>query len=689
MAYSTDIKDYYRRAWGLEDRPGFKYGGSWADWKVNYEDQMTFEEYLQDDNITKKPHFLDRKAKGGRIRGAGPLAIAPALAPGLAEALGISIATLGGWAGAQKVQNYIEENPEHARKVWSVLDPSTAIASTLTNLLKRPKDESKKEIVERIETIKKEPDQEPPKGPKWEDYFEIAEKATYDFAESRWKKKAIKSLKKHFDNKSWNEKPIITGSHQAGTRKSVLPNKNKWFFEGLNDYSKEKHGGNLKSAIRELSGETDQKKINSIYQSITQAGERRDYIFERGGKKLISDIKPSETIYKFTDLTTNLRENPKLLDERVESFDKNKVYNRKQLFDIFGIESEDRRTQNFVMEVLKDNGAKYFPLPGGNKGFKLKDAKKALDLYSAGKLKNWERRGEGSARIKRSDFREKWDPGISNFGTQLYRGMRKVFNTLKIGDTKLYLPNSTSEIGHNPIPISYGDQFDFLKNKKVKNKLFKLSNTTWQDQDINREILMDGQGKLLKPLNIIEKYWGKKVTKNNIKELGDAVVLLNSYYDDVSEKASKAAKESGFINKDVIGRLKFTVPQIGETVGEQSIDVDMSKVDPKFIIGNVDLINSDAIKYDDLSKDEKIMFGQNVIDQKIEQIKDFYKDAEYGEDIIEDMIEAFLVGHMGEGEYGKASTGLLERFLATQEKIEKKAEGGLSGVDYYIMNRYR
>ena len=49
MAYSTDIKDYWRRAWGLKDRPGFKYGGSGADWKVNYEDQMTFEEYLQMD----------------------------------------------------------------------------------------------------------------------------------------------------------------------------------------------------------------------------------------------------------------------------------------------------------------------------------------------------------------------------------------------------------------------------------------------------------------------------------------------------------------------------------------------------------------------------------------------------------------------------------------------------------------
>ena len=62
MAYSTDIKDYYRRAWGLGDRVPFKYGGPWADWKVNYEAQMSFEEYLQDDNIVKKLHALDKKS---------------------------------------------------------------------------------------------------------------------------------------------------------------------------------------------------------------------------------------------------------------------------------------------------------------------------------------------------------------------------------------------------------------------------------------------------------------------------------------------------------------------------------------------------------------------------------------------------------------------------------------------------
>ena len=540
------------------------------------------------------------------------------------------------------------------------------------NFLK--KDESKKDIVERIETIKKEP--KPPKRPKWKDYFQIAEKVTFDVAERRWSKKASKLLKNYFDNKAWNEKPIVTGSVQDGTRKSIIPGKNTWFYEGLNDYAKEKHGGNLKSAIRALSGETDQKKINSIYQSITQAGDRRGYIFEKGGRELVSDIEPAETIYKFTELTTNLRENPKLLDERVKSFDKNKVYNRKQLFDIFGIESGDRRTHNFVMEVLKDKGKiKYFPLPGGTKGFKLKDAKKALDLYSSGKQKNWEHRGEGSSRIRRSDFREKWDSGITNFSSQLYKGMRKVFKNLKIGDTKLYLPDSTSQVGHNPIPLAYGDQFDFLKNKKVKNKLFKLGNITWQDRDINRDVLMDEQGKLLEPLNIIEKYWGKKVTKNNIQDLNNARVLLQNYFRDVSDDAKGAAKGTSYVKSNVIGDFVFNVPQMGETIGEGSISVDMSKVDPRYIIGNVDLINPDAIKYNDLSKDEKIQFGQNVIDQKIKQIKDFYKDAGYGVDIIEDMIDALLVGHLGEGEHGKASKGLLERFLATQNRIDKAVGG--------------
>ena len=111
MPYSTDIKDYYRRAWGLKDRVPFKYGGSWADWKTNFSDQMTFEEYLQMDLKTKKPHILDRKADGGRIGLRSGTATLPYLTRGwsrpgvhkawtkekLAEALGGSTIAAGAY----------------------------------------------------------------------------------------------------------------------------------------------------------------------------------------------------------------------------------------------------------------------------------------------------------------------------------------------------------------------------------------------------------------------------------------------------------------------------------------------------------------------------------------------------------------------------------------------------------------
>ena len=160
-------------------------------------------------------------AKGGRVKGAGPLLLAPALAPGLAKALGITIGGLGAWAGAQKVQNYLEKNPEHAQKVWSVLDPSTAIASTLSNLLKRPKDESKEEIVERIETIKKEPNQEPPEDP-WDPnkLLEILESTTYNIAESRVKRKAWNYVQQKI-----NERAIELGKkypHEPLKRRNIL-----------------------------------------------------------------------------------------------------------------------------------------------------------------------------------------------------------------------------------------------------------------------------------------------------------------------------------------------------------------------------------------------------------------------------------------------------------------------------------
>ena len=113
MKYSTDIKDYYRRAWGLGDRVPFKYGGTWADWASNYEDQMTFEEYLKDDTIVKKLHILDKKAEGGKVRKRHAIGLAIPIYTGLAALTGITI---------NAAQNYLNNNPAIYNKLASNFD---------------------------------------------------------------------------------------------------------------------------------------------------------------------------------------------------------------------------------------------------------------------------------------------------------------------------------------------------------------------------------------------------------------------------------------------------------------------------------------------------------------------------------------------------------------------------------------
>jgi len=207
MPYSTDIKDYYRRAWGLEDRPKFKYGGSWADWMTNFSDQMTFEEYLQMDIKTKKPHALDEKADGGRIRKKF-------------NSGGMEIQTL----------NPLFPTKDPTSDDFKPLDvpgaiiPPLAIGAGAKRLkdifFSKNKDESKEEIVERIETIKKQPDQEPPEDP-WDPnkLLEVLESTTYNIAETRLKNKAMNYLDKKINERALELGPKIK---DYAKRKNIL-----------------------------------------------------------------------------------------------------------------------------------------------------------------------------------------------------------------------------------------------------------------------------------------------------------------------------------------------------------------------------------------------------------------------------------------------------------------------------------
>jgi hypothetical protein len=256
------------------------------------------------------------------------------------------------------------------------------------------------------------------------------------------------------------------------------------FFENINKYSKEKHGGNLRRAIADLTDTTDKKQLNNVYQQITQAGERKGFTFDRTGKGLQSNIPQSKVPIDLNTLTTALRTNTGILDNRIKELkglDLNKVYNKKELADIIGlkraVDTSDRaqvRKDNFLMELLLDQGLKYKDIPGGKVGFTAKETIDALKDYSKNKMLNYESRSySGNLRKKSTEsykLRSKIEgKDYMNLQTQI----NKSFTRTLLNDD-LYLPNSVAEFGHNPVPVALTEKIKMLNNPKLAKKIFKI-----------------------------------------------------------------------------------------------------------------------------------------------------------------------------------------------------------------------
>ncbi len=190
-----------------EPRTGFKDGNGVYDEKellgkrVN---ELMDEGY--DFGEAVKQAMKEGYAKGGRIGFSAGTLVAPVLTYpftlGLAQILGVATAGVGATELSGVVANKIKENPE-------VLETPQAkaimmsLGITPTNLFKKPKDESKKEIVGRIESIKKEPDQEPPEDPfDPNKLLEVLESTTYNIAETRLKNKAMNYLEKKINERA-------------------------------------------------------------------------------------------------------------------------------------------------------------------------------------------------------------------------------------------------------------------------------------------------------------------------------------------------------------------------------------------------------------------------------------------------------------------------------------------------------
>ena len=488
----------------------------------------------------------------------------------------------------------------------------------------KDKDKDQKDI---IPSDDKTPDQQPPEGP---DFTELS----------------LELLKESVKNREYDK---------------------EGFFENINKYSLDNHAGNLKKAISELTGSTG-KELHNVYQQITQAGERKGFTFDRAGKALTSNIPKINNPIDLNVLTNTLKRDPTSIDSRIKELklDKNKIYNRLELQDILGLDTTNRRKNNFFFEILKDQGLVASELPGGKMGYKINDVVKTIKDYSTNKLTNYEARSTSENLRQTSKDKMKYrlqtDKGLVNFMYELNKNMRK--NLIPFKDERAYIPNSTAEAGHNPVPVNFIKDVKFLKNKDIKNKLFSIQNMTWQFSEVNRDLLRDTQGGLLTHLQTLDKYFGKTKTEKNAAEIDKAAEGIVKYFESLPGKLKNIKDElyqSDFVEENTFGKLVFNNPKIGEKITADNFNIDMSEVDPRFIMGNVDLINPNAIKYDDLNDKEKIEFGQRVLDQKIEQLTSFYTSAGFDKDIINEITEALQFGSYRSEKASVPTIGIAEK----------------------------
>jgi len=596
---STDIKDYWRRSWGIGDRPkrvGLRSGTALASY----------------------PPFRGTTGPSGTLK-----------AP----------------RGAEMLE-------------W--LPEAGALAASATLALRnRKKDESKEDIVERIEKVesdRKEPDQEPPK---------------YTSKDALRDLKTANEFRKYFKKK---EEEIQNTSQRFRRQKF-----DEEYLTAFELYKNKFHGGNIRGAAKSLDNllnlgtgtfnnrmRGDKVPKGIITQVLSSA---------MGPTKSALDIEASTGTFKTA--TNLIRENPKLVTEKVKTLieegalEGNEYYNLKTLADVFGIDRNDQYGVQTLGTNLKNLGVLDKTARGPNRSeryFKLNDAISKLTKWSKAKHAY----GQGTGIVgprERYKLLKKIDDPLRNLFNRFNQQLRKIST-----DTGVYQPWAHEDIGH-PLSIKLANKYkDLLRGSNIN----ELQTLVFQDPVVNQKILMEGgfENNYYEIFDQLKKFNNKKITEEDREKLLTIKTSMDNNYTSIMEAISDRQQDektgSYFIGQEKrVPKISLKVPKVGETFQGSDIWADMSEVDLDFQIGNVSKINKKAKKYEDLNEKEQSLYKENLKNQYTDNLEKYYTNAGYAAEEIVDLLETFETG--------------TDQYIG----IPELAHGGLTGVDQYIINRHR
>jgi len=450
----------------------------------------------------------------------------------------------------------------------------------------------------------------------------------------------------------FKQRQPYTGATKIGesTTKDFTPEKN--FLSVLKSYMNKYTGGSLSQASRDL----------GISRNTLKGIDERINLQEKGsrisGLGFKNPAKISEPIdgLQYAQMTTLMKNDPNKF--KILKGGKNKFLDQESLGHYLGVKfARDPKTGTRVEigkfqydqlgSMLKQLNVKKNKLGE----FNVDDAINKLLNKNKTKLVKGQRVSDAGK--DRYTLEKKYDPELFSIRAGL---IDRVGSRAKGLD--VYLPNAIDDVGH---------PFSLSKSIKKYNKLFKDSNMNsintlvYQDHTLNTKLhkVTGFEGRYEKMFDQLAKLQNKKITPKIQEQLIDIKNQMNLNYTNYINLLSNPKKIKEVLSKktkifgdskvnitddfakylsgqvDRVQKIDINIPKIGDTFKSKDLFVDMSTVNPKYIMGYVNQINPKAKKFKDLSMSEKAIFKQNALNQNADIVSEYYKKAKFPIDDVE------------------------------------------------------
>jgi len=424
---------------------------------------------------------------------------------------------------------------------------------------------------------------------------------------------------------------------------------NEDFAKQVKNLVDNNYGGNVARLANDLG--IERVRINTLFS-------KHGLKAESEGRTTVQNIFVDKDKSKLSipALTDNIKGNEKYLIDRAKerfinySKDKNKFVNYKDIAEIIGVDLPDKTAQDFFQTKLRNANKKVGIETKSGLGrevlYNLGDAINALTKTNLAKPVS----GTGRVHDKlRSKFETDNDRSGYNTRTEVLRIVRDAQNN----------------IFNEGAILKAGEQYghaEAIANQQKYKKLFKNSNASdistlvFQDPILNQDVLQaygsvkTGIEQKRQPfLKKLESLVGKKATTENIQIANEALNDLNELNDLARIQIKRFQKTNRFVRdqENRIPDFKLTLPKEGGTFKSGFLKIDMSNIDPSVSVGRILEINPNAKTFNDLNKQEKQIYKENLKTQMVDYLSFFYKESGADKDDIEDFADTILEAKIG------------------------------------------